>query len=715
MTDYDFRSLSSGDFEQLACDVLNADQGLALHGFPAGPDGGVDLREVAAGGFTTVAQCKHYRDSSTSKFLSAVAKESNKLAIRQADRYILVTSHPLTPGLEQQVATMLGIGVHDVWGPGRINRVLRDHPEIEQRHFKLWLHSAAVLERIFQAGLWRRTDALLTEMAYRARYWVDVPAYTRASGLLDREGVCILAGGPGVGKSFLAERLMLQALHEGWEVVDATDDIKAAWAAAGGEGRRLFYLDDFLGETELRHDAAQDARSLLEFIAYVGQRKERLRLVMTTREQVLTRAAHCASDRLSDLAGQPARCTLSVSELDEATRVEILLSHVYQSDLPDQERSRLADDNRLRSLAVHPSFSPRLIRGVLTDRRLSGGTAEGVLRLLTAVFADPETLWRTSFEALDEPAQRILLILMTFPARPLPYRDLRYVAAPDLSALAWRRSFRMLEPAWVRVAGPPERRSVAFAGPGCREFLFGLLERDEGALARELVATGLAQIEQLISLSQAAGLLTADGVVPLVAPPARPVLFNTLVELRASLATRVEQLWRAASVCADGDLDPRLLRLRDAAALTVCYGREGGSAWLLREIEAVLDEQVGVLPCIPALAVTRHLPRLSTGPGSDGDEIARRLVGAAIAGADSLQDLDAYEDLPGTIKTEATELIARQRAALIIGDELDRLAHETPGAAELQASVHDLRTRAAWYSADFDFDPLLDLIEELRE
>jgi hypothetical protein len=715
MNGYDFRSLSSADFELLACDVLNTDQGLALHGYPAGRDDGIDLRYVAPDGFTTIAQCKHYRDSDAGTFRRAVVKESNKSAIRLAGRYIFITSHPLTPGRELEVAAILNISVRDVWGQDRINRVLREHPEIERRHFKLWLHSATVLEQIIQAGLWRHTGNLLTDMAYHARYWVDVPAYALARELLEQEGVCIIAGGPGVGKSFLAERLMLQALSDGWEIVDVTDDIGAAWNVAGHDCRRLFYLDDFLGEAELRHDAADDAKSLLAFISHVGRDKDNLRLIMTTREQVLTQAAYSASDSLNRLAERPARCILALPALNEATRTEILLSHAYQSDLPAEERAKLADDNRLRTLAAHPSFSPRLVRSVLTDRMLSHDTADNVLDLLTAVFADPAELWRASFEALDELAQQILLVLMTFPARTVPSRQLRDAVEPEKPALIWMRSFRTLEPAWVRLVGPRDHRSVAFANPGCRDFLLGLLELHGGALARDLVGAGLGRIEQLTCLSQAAGLLTADGVVPLAAPPARPVLYSVLIENRGLLSACIEELWRAGQSHGDGVLGSELLRLRDAAALVACYGDGDCPAWLRREVEVLLDDQAEAIPCIPALALARRLLRLLTGPApeSDVDAVALRLVAAALTRADDLRDLDAYEDLPDALRTAATQQTARRRAGQIIENELDRLAHETPDASELEACVHDMRARAAWYSLDFDFDPLLDLIDEL--
>jgi Restriction endonuclease len=717
MTGYDFGTLSSGDFELLACDVLNSALGLTLNGFPAGPDGGIDLRCVADDGFTTVVQCKHYRGSNAPTFMRAVTRESNKGAIKAAGRYIFITSHPLTPDRECEVAARLGIPVGDVWGPDKINGVLRERPEIELRHFKLWLHSTAVLERFIRAGLWNRTEALLGEVAHQARYWVDVPGYPKARELLDEHGACVIAGGPGVGKSFLAERIMLHALSDGWQVVAPTGAPETLWELAEPGARRLLYLDDFLGDVVLRHDAADVARTLSSFIPYVGRCRDRLRLVMTTRDQVLVQAAHTGGDRLRELAALPFVCRLALADLDEATRMEILLSHIRQSDMPTEVRAELADDNRLRALAAHPSFSPRLIRSVLINNGPSGCTADGVLRELAAAFAEPAALWQASFDALDDSAQRMLLALVTFPGRALAYRDLMEAAAPGQEALRRMRSFRMLESAWVRLIGPPSGRSVVFAHPGCRDFLLGMLEQDEGMLVRDIIGAGLGRLEQVVALSQAAGLLTAAGTPLLAGPVSRPVLRGVLVAHRTLLAARLEGLWHEAETRAAGAAGVVLLRLRDAVALVVCFGDEHDTDWVAREAEALLgDGVIGVdrVPAVPAFALARGLLALSrrAGGGDGIGDTARRWAAAGLDNASGLPDLDAYEDLPDALHTPETRKAAVRRGALIIEDELDRLRHEGVDAADLEAAVHDLIARAEWYAIEFDFADLLDMVEE---
>lgn len=709
MAEYDFRSLSPSDFERLACDVLNADLGLHLHAFPEGRDGGIDLREITESGFTTVAQCKHYLKSSPSTFMRAVEAETKKPALKTANRYLFVTSHPLTAARETQVATILGISPAAVWGPGRINRVLGQHPEIEEQHFKLWLGSTPVLSQIVNAGLWQRTDARLEEVASQARYWVEIPVYARVRDMLTNEGVCIVTGVGGVGKTYLAERLMLEALHDGWRVVDVSGDLSEAWAAARTSGRHFFYFDDFLGQADLRLDAADTAPDLLNFIAYVRRNKDDKRLVMTTRDQVLTQASQANSDRLHDLADEPARCTLSIPTLDAAHRAEILMNHLYFSDLPADEHEALAVDTRIRTLALHPAFNPRLIR-LVTGQRLSDSTADAVVRQLIDLFANPVRVWQATFNVLTELAQEIIVTLATFPARPLQHKDLKTLTAPDASATTWKATLRSLEPTWIKIVGSGSGRAVAFANPGCRDYLLGLLDDED--IAEERVTTRLQRLEQLISLSQSAGLLTADSAVR--ATSHRRHLVSALSSHRADLAARVEQWWNEWAARSERTLGPILLRLCDTAALLGLYGAPENLTWFTDKVRTLVGgSQARALPCVESLRLARQIQLMPFSSDAERDELASTLTIAALGNASALRDLDAYEGLPDALRNLTIHTIAAQRAGCILQDELETLANEAADPEVLKAAADDLAQRADWYGVQIDVELLLDLIDEL--
>ncbi len=703
MPEYDFRTLSPTDFEYLVGDVLNADLGLRLHSYPEGRDQGIDLRQVAAGGHTTIVQCKHYLKSSPSTFLTAVRKEAGKPALRVADRYLFVTSHDLSAAREDEVARILGIPPGDVWGPRAINDALGRHPDVERRHFKLWLSSTTALDAILHAGRWRRGDALLEEAADRAKYWVETPAYEAVRDIIEASGSCLVTGPPGVGKTFLAEMIVLAAARDGWQIVDLSAGIEDAWAAAHPSTRQLFYYDDFLGQAALEHTAAA-ATGLVRFISYVRRNARHKRLIMTSREQVLGQASAAISDRLRQLAGDPARYTIALDSYDPAVRAEILLNHLHFSDLPDTDRERLGVDNRMTAIARHPSYNPRLIEAITSAR----GRGDEVLDEIMRALDNPALVWSVSFDALALPAQDLLLTLATHPARPVPLDELRRLAAPDLPGRDWQRAVKSLEPMWIRVTNDAATgeadaaaadRTAVFAHPGCRDFLLGRL--DDPDLAADWVSR-LRRPRQLVAVSRSAGLLAVEPGAP--AAPRRPHLARALLAARADLSRLV------AETRADRAAD-ELRTLCDAAGLLSVYGTAETSGWLLERVSALLAH-TDRISAPTSLALGAWLSRVPADATAARDDLLHALITSALANARTTRDLDGYEVLPAELRTAAVHDLAGRRAAAIIDAELAALAAE-PDPDVIRETARDLAERAQWYGHDVHINALLDLADAL--
>jgi conflict system STAND superfamily ATPase len=123
-----------------------------------------------------------------------------------------------------------------------LNELLFLHPLVEKNHFKLWLASMAVLQRIVQSGIWARSEALLEDINSRVQLYVQNPSYGRAAEILTRDTVVVICGAPGVGKSLLAEMLLLTYWHEGWQVVQVGSDIEEAWASWRSGERQVFFM-----------------------------------------------------------------------------------------------------------------------------------------------------------------------------------------------------------------------------------------------------------------------------------------------------------------------------------------------------------------------------------------------------------------------------------------------------------------------------------------
>jgi hypothetical protein len=138
--------------------------------------------------------------------------------------------------------------LQDIYGRADLNAVLKNHPQIEQLHHKLYLTSSVVLNRLLHAGCLSQSYADVAQAQAFATTFVLTPYFDTALRLLETQGVCVLTGGPGLGKSTLSDALMLYYSKEGYTVTpmhELSDDVPAA-------AKRLVYFDDFLGATYLR-------------------------------------------------------------------------------------------------------------------------------------------------------------------------------------------------------------------------------------------------------------------------------------------------------------------------------------------------------------------------------------------------------------------------------------------------------------------------------
>jgi len=147
MSEYDFRSLSSSDFQNLCRDLLQEEIGVRLETFAPSLDRGIDACHRK-----TILQAKHYASSDLAALLRTMERdELPKIQQLRLARYILATSLSITvPGKEKLVALLAPYcrQPDDVLGREDLNNLLGRHPSVERRNFKLWLTSTEVLSRV---------------------------------------------------------------------------------------------------------------------------------------------------------------------------------------------------------------------------------------------------------------------------------------------------------------------------------------------------------------------------------------------------------------------------------------------------------------------------------------------------------------------------------------------------------------------------------------
>lgn len=384
-----FEALSDFDFEQLMADLLSAEWGAEVEFFPRGKDGGVDLRVLGptskplslADGEELIAQCKHRPQASYRDIEPELKKEADRPIVADASRYVLVTSARLTRLNKQNIVTLFDGKLHerDIFGRDNIVRLLRKHPSVEKSHVKLWLSSGTVLPILLHQVEHLRSHALRDELMKLRRSFVETSFLRDALSVVRANGVCILVGPPGVGKTTTAQLLILRLMSEGWEAIAGRADVRELEAQITPGVNQVLFLDDFLGQNSLESKlrVGGDAE-LVQLIRAVEHDPTKI-FLLTTREYIL-RQAQQNYEKLGDEVFNAAKVSVSSQGLSLDEKAHILYNQLFYSPL--RAASAKSDPQSFFEVVKLRGFNPRLTARAISLMVRELGVAPSRLTLL---------------------------------------------------------------------------------------------------------------------------------------------------------------------------------------------------------------------------------------------------------------------------------------------------------------------------------------------
>ena len=498
---YNFSFLSWSDFEALSRDLLQEALGVRLESFKSGRDDGIDLRYAPSENEpTTIVQAKHMVGSGYPKLLSTMKKEAQKVETLAPDRYILITSVALTPRNKRELASVLSPYVRsedDIFGQDDLNNLLGLHSNVEKRHFKLWLTSTNVLQTVLNHGVFVRSEALRGSLEQKMRVYVQNVSFPRALDTLDKEHVVIIAGAPGIGKSMLAEMLIVRFMASDYDPVWVSGDIEEGFDVWADSKRQVFYYDDFLGQTDRMEKLGKNEDSRLgQFIDLVRKSSEK-RLILTTREYILQQA-RLSYERLEVAAEMIPTLIVNLSDYTQLQRARILYNHIYFSDLSSEAIESILEERRYVDITRHRNYNPRIIETVtkLYERAEQPSTFS---HFMIEALNDPSRIWSHAFDnQLSRGSQCALLTLASLP-RQVTLSDLNEafvrhhearegaVPAPD----ELRKALRVLEGNFITVSRATSRSHeaetvVQLRNPSILDFLLISIDRNIAEFERLL-------------------------------------------------------------------------------------------------------------------------------------------------------------------------------------------------------------------------------------
>jgi len=501
LPNYDFRTLSPIDFEILVRDLLQEELGIRLENFKSGSDSGIDLRYCPNKDSTLIVQCKHYAESSFAQLRRVIkAEELEKVKELNPERYIVATSLGLTPNNKDEIIEICDSyikGTADILGRDDLNGLLSKYPKIERHTFKLWLSSMAVFEEILHSKIKNISHAALEKICLHAKYYVQNKSFQEALTILDKHHFCIIAGIPGIGKTMLAEMLCLYFIDQGYEMIKVSSDISEAWAIDPTKQKRIYFYDDFLGQTSLTDKLNKNEdQKLLDFI-YTTRESKVSKLILTTREYILNQV-RLIYEKIARERFDGETCVVDLSKYTRMNRAKILFNHIYFSKLPYEYKEALLHEKNYLKIIDHKNYNPRIIDLMTQFTRIEHIRAENYIKSFSTNLDNPMTIWKHTFEEqLSVAARNLLIVLLTLPTEVFledlqeAFQSFHMQQAKrynySISSQDFMHALKALEGNFIVSERSRDKILIRFHNPSLRDFLENYLSEDE------LIVTDLIQ------------------------------------------------------------------------------------------------------------------------------------------------------------------------------------------------------------------------------
>ncbi len=485
MPDYDFKNISPYDFENLVRDLIQKELNITLECFTVGRDEGIDLRHSTNKETQTIIQCKHYAGTGFGKLYSNLKLEELVKVKKIAPKYyILATSIGLTPHNKKEIMKLFSPYISsekDICGRDDLNNLLGKYPDIEKQHFKLWLTSQAVLDRILHSGVYNQTEIEIDNIRQKIKYYVRNRTFAESKEILEKKHYCIIAGIPGIGKTMLAELLSIEYLSNGYELIKIFGDISEAFEVFNLNRNQIFFYDDFLGQTSLENKFGKNEEQKLIMFIEIIIRSPNKRLILTTREYILNKAKGIY-EKLNHVNYFTGEYLIHLVDYTELQKAEILFNHLYFSDLSSEYRDIIIRNKNYLKIIHHPNFNPRIIETMINNASKFGINSSNYLEEFLANLENPRKIWDHAFEyQLSESSRILLIVLISLPYETFiedleqtfnnlyKYKSINYGLRREDHA--FRKSLKELEGSFIEFDRSKYRITVMFKNPSIRDFM----------------------------------------------------------------------------------------------------------------------------------------------------------------------------------------------------------------------------------------------------
>ncbi|MFA6145119.1 MAG: restriction endonuclease [Sulfurimonas sp.] len=435
MIDYDFSTLNDKEFENLSIELISIDKNKRFERFKAGKDGGIDGRYYHDDGTQEIIQCKHYLKTGFSGLIASLKKINDKgineiEKVKNLDplKYIFVTSVALSAENKKTIKALFDPYIkndNDIYGQEDLNVILVNNPDIEKRYYKLWLSSSVVLDRLLNNAIESRSEFLLEDIKEKAKYYVVTDNHNKAMQKLEESHIIIIAGEPGIGKTTLAEHMVLRYVEQDFKLYNIENSINEAESIYKRDEKQIFYFDDFLGANYLNAIEDKKDSHIVKFMDRIKKDKTK-RLILTSRTNIFNQGL-VLSDTFKSKNIENEEFIIKIESLKDIDKAMILYNHIWHSDLDVKFIDEIYIDKRYKKIINHKNFNPRLIVFITDIQKIQKEKIEAkdYWSYIAEKLDNPQDIWRNTFDKQSDEFVRVIVMLTVFNNNKIEENKLR--------------------------------------------------------------------------------------------------------------------------------------------------------------------------------------------------------------------------------------------------------------------------------------------------
>jgi len=270
-----------------------------------------------------------------------------------------------------------------------------------------------------------RSEFLLNKIKENEIFYVLTDNHNKAIKKLDKSNIIIIAGNPGIGKTTLAEQIILDYSKKGFKFYDIKTLLSEAFKIYKNDEKQIFYLDDFLGENYLNAIENKQASDIVKFIDIIKKDK-RKRFILTSRTNIFNQCLQL-SDTIKNKNLENEEFIINIDSLKDIDKAKILYNHMNYNNLDEEFVNQICIDKRYKTIISHKNFNPRLIAFITDTKRIEKENVQvdNYWAYILEKLDNPQDIWKNTFDKQSDEFTRIIVFLVVFNGNRINENKLR--------------------------------------------------------------------------------------------------------------------------------------------------------------------------------------------------------------------------------------------------------------------------------------------------